>query len=142
MNGVNKVILVGNLGRDPEMRFMESDRQKASFPLATTENYTNRAGERTSSTEWHNVVLWGGMASVAEKYLRKGSQVYIEGKITSRSYQDKEGNNRYITEVVGRNMVLLGRKEDTPATAASAAKPAEAAAAGSTAAQGQDELPF
>ncbi|MEQ9424193.1 MAG: single-stranded DNA-binding protein [Cyclobacteriaceae bacterium] len=108
MAGVNKVILLGNLGRDPEIRHLESGRAVANFSLATSETYKNREGERVTQTEWHNIVLWGGLAEIAEKYLKKGSQVYIEGKITNRSYDDKEGNKRYITEVVGRDLTMLG----------------------------------
>ena len=119
---------------------MEGDRQKVTFSLATSESYNSRSGERVTATEWHNVVLWGGVASVAEKYLKKGSQVYVEGRITTRSYQDKEGNNRYITEVVGRNMVLLGRKDDERAMAAPAGEADTAAPQGP--AQREDDLPF
>ena len=107
MSGVNKVILVGNLGKDPEIRHFEGDRTRASFTLATNEVYKNKEGERVSNTEWHNVVLWSPLAEIAEKYLNKGKQVYIEGKLTSRSV-DREGKTKYITEVVGKNLVLLG----------------------------------
>ncbi len=108
MSGVNKVILVGNLGKDPEVRHLDNGRAVANFPIATSEVYKNREGERVTNTEWHNVVLWTPLAEVAEKYLKKGNQVYIEGKITTRSYEDKEGQKKYITEVVGREMTLLG----------------------------------
>jgi len=109
MAGVNKAILLGNLGKDPEVRHLESGRAVANFSLATSETYKNRNGERVTNTEWHNVVLWSPLAEIAEKYLQKGSQVYIEGKITTRSYDDKEGVRKYITEVVGRELTLLGR---------------------------------
>lgn len=108
MAGVNKVILLGNLGRDPEVRHLENGRAVANFSIATSETYKNRQGERVTNTEWHNVVLWTPLAEIAEKYLKKGNQVYIEGKLTSRSYEDKEGITKYITEVVGREMTLLG----------------------------------
>lgn len=108
MAGVNKVILIGNLGKDPEVRHLESGASVANFPIATTESYKDRNGNRQDQTEWHNIVLWRGLADIAEKYLRKGSQVYIEGKLRSRSWEDKEGNTRYITEVVGDNMTMLG----------------------------------
>lgn len=108
MIGVNKVILVGNLGKDPEMRYLENDRTKASFTLATNDSYKNKDGERVTTTEWHNVVVWSSLAKVAEQYLQKGKQVYIEGKLTHRSYVDKEGQTKYITEVVAQNLVLLG----------------------------------
>jgi single-strand DNA-binding protein len=111
MSGVNRVILLGNLGKDPEMRHLENGRARASFTLATNEFYKNKEGERVTNTEWHNVVLWSPLAEIADKYLNKGKQVYIEGKLTNRSYTDKEGQAKYITEVVGQNLVLLGNKE-------------------------------
>lgn len=111
MSGVNRVILLGNLGKDPEIRHLENGRTKASFTLATNEVYKNKEGEKVTSTEWHNVILWTPLAEIAEKYLTKGKQVYLEGKLTNRSYADKEGQTKYITEVVGQNMVLLGNKE-------------------------------
>ena len=114
MAGINKVILVGNLGKDPEVRFFDNDRKKASFSLATSETY-NREGEKITRTEWHNVVLWGRLAEIAEAYLKKGRQVYIEGKISSRSYEDKEGNTRYITEINGQQMQLLGNRQSNEA---------------------------
>lgn len=110
MAGVNKVILVGNLGKDPEVRHLENGRAVANFSLATSESYKNKQGERVTQTEWHNVVLWTPLAELAEKYLKKGNQVYIEGKITTRSYEDKEGVQKYITEVVGRDITFLGAK--------------------------------
>ncbi len=108
MAGVNKVILLGNLGRDPEIRHLENGRAVVNFPMATSETYKTREGERVTKTEWHNVVLWTPLAEIAEKYLKKGNQVYIEGKLTSRSYDDKDGIKRYVTEVVGREMTLVG----------------------------------
>lgn len=110
MAGVNKVILIGNLGKDPEVRHLENGRAVANFSLATSESYKNREGEKVTQTEWHNVVLWTPLAELAEKYLKKGNQVYIEGKVTTRSYEDKEGVQKYITEIVGREMTFLGGK--------------------------------
>jgi single-strand DNA-binding protein len=110
MSGVNRVILLGNLGKDPESRSLENGRTRVTFTLATNEVYKNKEGEKVSNTEWHNVVLWTPLAEIAEKYLSKGKQVYIEGKLTSRSYVDKEGQTKYITEIVGQNLVLLGSK--------------------------------
>ena len=110
MAGVNKVILVGNLGKDPQVRYLDSGVAVANFSLATTENYKNKEGERVSQTEWHNVVLWRGLAEVAEKYLKKGASVYIEGKIRTRKWEDKEGVARYSTEILGDNMTMLGGK--------------------------------
>ena len=108
MAGVNKVILVGNLGRDPEVKYLDSGVAVANFSLATTENYKNKQGERVSQTEWHNIVLWRGLAEVAEKYLKKGSSVYIEGKIKNRKWEDKDGNTKYNTEILADNMTMLG----------------------------------
>ena len=110
MSGVNKVILVGNLGKDPEVRYLDSGVAVANFSLATTENYKNKEGERVSQTEWHNIVFWRGLAEVAEKYLRKGDSVYVEGKIRTRKWEDKEGNTRYSTEILSDNMTMLGKK--------------------------------
>ncbi len=112
MAGVNKVILIGNLGKDPEVRYLDSGVAVANFSLATTENYKNKEGERVSQTEWHNIVLWRGLAEVAEKWLKKGSSVYVEGKIRNRKWEDKEGNTRYTTEILGDNITMLGKKND------------------------------
>lgn len=114
MAGINKVILLGNLGRDPEIRSLENGAMVAKFPLATSETYKNRNGERVETTEWHNVVMWRGLAEIAEKYLRKGSRVYIEGKIRTRSYDDKDGNKKYITEIEADNMLMLDGRGDRP----------------------------
>jgi single-strand DNA-binding protein len=108
MSGVNKVILVGNLGKDPEVRYLENGAAVANFPIATSESYKDKNGNRVDQTEWHNIVLWRGLAEVAEKYLKKGNQVYIEGKIRTRSWDDKDGNKRYTTEIVGDQMTMLG----------------------------------
>lgn len=111
MAGVNKVILVGNLGKDPEVRALENGTKVASFSLATSESYKDRTtGEKVDKTEWHNIVLWRGLAEIAEKYLSKGSQVYIEGKLQTRSYEPKEGGGtRYTTEILGLNLTMLGK---------------------------------
>lgn len=107
MSGVNKVILVGRLGKDPEVRHLENGVGVANFPMATSEVYRDRVtGERREQTEWHNIVLWRGLADVAEKYLKKGDMVYIEGKLRTRSWE-KEGVTRYTTEIVGDNMTML-----------------------------------
>ncbi|PCJ26339.1 MAG: single-stranded DNA-binding protein [Flavobacteriales bacterium] len=114
MAGINKVILVGNLGKDPEVRYLEGGTAVANFPIATSETYKDRnSGEKKTTTEWHNIVLWRGLAEIAEKYLKKGSQVYIEGKLKTRQWQDKDGNNRYTTEIVCDNLQMLGRKDDS-----------------------------
>ena len=116
MAGVNKVILVGNLGKDPEVRYLDSGIAVANFSLATTENYKNKQGEKVSQTEWHNIVLWRGLAEVAEKWLKKGSSVYIEGKIRTNKWEDKEGNTRYNTEILADNMTMLGNRINLDAT--------------------------
>jgi single-strand DNA-binding protein len=108
MASVNKVILVGNLGKDPEVRFTPSGRAVAKFPLATTDSWTDQESGRQERTEWHNVVVWGKQAESCGQYLAKGRQVYIEGSIRSRSYDDKDGNKRYITEIVAQRVQFLG----------------------------------
>jgi single-strand DNA-binding protein len=108
---VNKVILVGNAGKDPVVRYFDKGVAKATFPLATSETYTNQQGETITSTEWHNIVLWRSLAEVAEKTVKKGTQVYIVGKIKTRSYVDKDGNNKYITEILADIMMVLEKKQ-------------------------------
>jgi single-strand DNA-binding protein len=115
---VNKAILVGNVGKDPEVRHLEGGVSVARFTLATSETYKNKTGEQVKNTEWHNIVAWRQLAELAEKYIRKGSQIYVEGKITNRQYDDKEGIKRYINEIVADNIRLLGRKEDSAYTPA------------------------
>lgn len=110
---VNKVILVGNAGKDPVVRYFDKGVAKATFPLATSETYTNQQGETITSTEWHNIVLWRALAEVAEKTVKKGTQVYIVGKIKTRSYVDKDGNNKYITEILADMMMVLEKKQGT-----------------------------
>jgi single-strand DNA-binding protein len=112
MAGINKVILIGNLGRDPEMVTFDNGVKKASFSLATTESYKNKEGNRVDQTEWHNIILWRGLAEIAEKYLRKGSQIYLEGKIRTRSYE-QDGMKKYITEIFGDSMTMLGSRRDS-----------------------------
>lgn len=109
---VNKVILVGNVGKDPEIRHLDSGVAVANFPLATSESYIAKNGDKVESTEWHNIVVWRGLADVAEKYVTKGRQLYIEGKIRTRSWDDKEGNKRYTTEIVADVLQLLGSRPD------------------------------
>lgn len=111
MSGINKVILVGHLGKDPEIRYLEGGVSVASFPLATSE-FFNKDGRKVEQTEWHNIVMWRGLADVAAKFLQKGKLVYIEGKLRTRTFDDKEGNKRYTTEVIAENFTLLGRKTD------------------------------
>ena len=110
---LNKVILIGNLGRDPEVRYLPSGDAVANFSIATSENWKDRNGQRQERTEWHNIVVWRGLAEVVEKYVRKGSKLFIEGKITSRSYEDKSGVKRYVTEITAENLELLNRLNAT-----------------------------
>ena len=160
MAGINKVILVGNLGQNPELRYTPNGVAVCSIRVATSESYTDRAsGERITTTEWHNVVLWRGLAETAGKYLKTGSQVYLEGKLKTRQWQDQQGQNRYTTEVVADVMQLLGRapgrEESSPqatapaATASATTQPAQpeqavqqAAASPSVAPGTADDLPF
>ena len=115
MASVNKVILIGNLGKDPELKFTPSGVAMTKFSLATTERIKEADGNIREETDWHNIVLWRRQAEVANEYLKKGSQVYIEGRIQTRSWEDKDGQKRYTTEIVARNMVLLGRRGEATA---------------------------
>jgi single-strand DNA-binding protein len=110
---LNKVILIGNVGKDPEIRHLDSGVAVANFPLATSETYTAKNGEKVTTTEWHNIVLWRGLAEVAEKYVTKGKQIFIEGRIRTRTYDDKDGNKKYITEIYGDTLQLLGKKDES-----------------------------
>ena len=105
---VNKIILLGFLGKDPIIKKLDSGKSVAQFTLATSESYKDRSGQKVTNTEWHNVVAWSPLAEIAEKYLKKGSQVYVEGKLTSREYTDKEGATKRITEIVVRELTLIG----------------------------------
>ena len=105
----NKVQLIGNLGNDPEIINLESGKTLAKFAIATNDSYTNTKGEKITDTQWHNVVAWGKTAKIIEKYVAKGKEVAVEGKLTSRSYEDKDGNKRYITEVVCSELLMLGK---------------------------------
>ena len=106
----NKVQLIGNLGKDPEVKQLESGKTLAKFSLATSENYKNADGEKVTDTQWHNLVAWGKTAQIAEKYLKKGNKIAIEGKLINRSYEDKEGIKRYVTEVLVSEILMLGSK--------------------------------
>ncbi len=105
----NKVQLIGNLGNDPEIINLESGKKLAKFTIATNENYKNASGEKVTDTQWHNIVAWGKTADIIEKYITKGKEIAIEGKLTSRSYETKEGEKRYITEVVCNELLMLGK---------------------------------
>ena len=141
---VNKAIIVGNLGRDPEVRFTQDGRAVARFSVATTERWTDQQGQRQERTEWHNIVVWGKQAETCGQYLSKGRQVFVEGSIRSRSYDDKDGNKRYITEIIARDVRFLGGGGGAAARTADAGFVApvadDAGAAGPPG--GEDDVPF
>jgi len=140
MSGINKVILVGHLGKDPEIRYLEGNVSVASFPLATSESF-NKDGRKIEQTEWHNIVMWRGLADVAAKYLQKGKLVYIEGKLRTRSFEDKTGIKKYTTEIVAENFTLLGRKSDFESEGKQAVKSEDADADYDRTTEA-DDLPF
>jgi single-strand DNA-binding protein len=141
MAGVNKVTLVGNLGKDPEVKHLDNGRAVATFSMATSESYKNKEGEKITNTEWHNVVLWSPIAEIAEKYLKKGNQTYIEGKLTTRRWEDKNGEIRYTTEVLARNLTLLGNA-NSGGSAARAPEHTEDDAPAFNPESDSDDLPF
>lgn len=110
MRGVNHVFLIGNLGKDPEIQYIEGNIPVAKFPLATTETYKDKKGNTVPQTEWHNIVLWRGLAELASKYLHKGSLVHIEGSLRTRSWEDKDKNKRFMTEIIASNLVMLDKR--------------------------------
>src|SRR6476646_3368538 len=112
MRGVNRVMLIGNLGKEPDVQYLEGNIAVAKFPLATTETYKDRAGKLISQTEWHTVVLWRGLAEMAQKYLHKGSLIYVEGRLRTRSWDDREGNKKFATEIVGDNLIMLDKRSE------------------------------
>jgi single-strand DNA-binding protein len=117
MSGINKVILVGHLGKDPEIKYLEGNVAKVNFTMATSEVYKDKTGARAENTEWHNIVLWRAMAENAEKLLKKGTQIYLEGKIQSRQWTDRDGNKKNITEIIGEQFVILQRKDPSATNA-------------------------
>jgi len=148
---INKVIIVGHLGNDPEIRALEGGVSLARISVATTESYTDKnTGQRISNTEWHRVTMWRGLAGVAEKYLKKGSLVYIEGKLKTRSWEDENKQMRYSTEIVADNMTMLGSRNDSPnanpaeqsQTPAPVATPAPKGGVDLSGSDGEDDLPF
>lgn len=149
---VNKVILVGRLGKDPEVRHLENNGVVANFSVATSEVYRDKQGERVEQTEWHNVVVWRRLAEIAEKYLRKGSLVYIEGKIRTRSWDDKDGNKRYTTEVVADTFQMMDKASDKPGEGkdnqtrksenASSPQTVSEPESGGSSSSDEDDLPF
>jgi single-strand DNA-binding protein len=141
MAGLNKVMLIGNLGRDPEIRYTATGRPVANFTLATNESWLNQKGEREERTEWHNIVVWGKLAEICGEYLSKGKQVYLEGRIQTREWEDKEGNKRRTTEIVASQMVMLGRRGGGAAPEA-AAGPAGADEPTPAPSVAEDDIPF
>ena len=133
MKGINKVILVGTLGKDPETQHLESGVALTKFSLATNDRYKDKSGQWVENTEWHNVILWRGLAEVAEKYLKKGSKVYIEGKITTRSWE-KDGEKKYMTEIVGSELLMLDSKGQTTSDPQPSYTPSQS--------DHKDDLPF
>lgn len=152
MAGVNKVILIGNLGKDPEVRTLDNGTAVCNFPVATSESYKDRDGNKVDKTEWHNIVIWRKLAEVAGTYLKKGSKVYLEGKLQTRSWDDEQGNKRYTTEVVANQMVMLDSKGEGQSqnhqpqsempTAHDQAGPAAGVTTGADVVGGDDDLPF
>jgi single-strand DNA-binding protein len=141
MSGVNKAILVGHLGADPEMRHTQSGTAVATFRIATTERYNDRSGERQERTEWHRVVTWAKLAEICNTYLKKGKQVYIEGRIQTRQWEDQSGATRYTTEIVANNMVMLGKADDAQGyTGPAAPAPGDKDNKGDD--DGEESLPF
>lgn len=138
--GVNKVILVGNVGKDPDVRHLDSGVSVANFSLATSETYRNKENQKVTNTEWHNIVVWRRLAEIVEKYVKKGDPLYIEGKIRTRSYDDKDGNKKYITEIFADNMQMLGSKQSNNNDSSSEEKQPETDI--ETPPQEEDDLPF
>ena len=144
--GVNKAILIGNLGKEPETKYMPSGDCVCNFSLATTESWNDKSsGDKVEKTEWHNIVMFRRLAEVAGEYLRKGSQVYIEGKLQTRKWQDKQGNDRYTTEIRADQMQMLGGKGGSAGMGAPAAPQSQQSAPQARAAGGgdfEDDIPF
>lgn len=144
---VNKAILVGNLGKDPELRYTPSGTAVCTFSIATTDRFKNKQGDQQERTEWHNIVVWAGLAEICGKYLTKGKQVYIEGRIQNRSYDDRDGNKRYITEIVANEMQMLSRSGDQGSSSGSGGRPTSPAEDYSSSPQEppfnpDDDIPF
>ncbi len=140
MRGVNKVILVGNLGRDPEVRYIKDGTAVANLRLATSETWNDQNGQKQERTEWHRVVAWGKLAEIAKEYMSKGRQIYVEGKLQTRSWDDRDGNKRYTTEVKADQIIMLGSRGDSAGARDTPAPPPEPAAAPFEAKD--DDVPF
>ncbi len=141
MGSVNKVILIGNLGRDPELRYTQGGQAVANFTLATSERFANKSGEQQERTEWHRIVAWGKTGELCAQYLSKGRSVYIEGRLQTREWEDKEGHKRSTTEIVAQNVTFLGPRTGAPSSAGSGAG-AEPEHREPTAPPASDEIPF
>ena len=113
MRGLNRVMLIGNLGKDPDVQYLEGNVSMAKFPLATTEMFKERSGKMATQTEWHNIILWRGLADLAQKFLHKGSLIYLEGRLRTRSWEDREGHKKFVTEIMADNFIMLDRRTDT-----------------------------
>jgi single-strand DNA-binding protein len=148
MGSLNKVMLIGNLGKDPEIRAIPSGVKVANFSIATTERYTDKNGQKVDKTEWHNIVMWRGLAEVAEKYLKKGKQIFVEGRLQTRSWDDQTGQKKYMTEIVADNMVMLGSPRDGGGEASESytrnenAPPRETPSGSGLPPAPEDDLPF
>lgn len=145
--GINKVILVGNLGGDPELRYTGGGTAVCNFTIATNESYKDSDGNQVDKTEWHRIVTWGRLAEICGEYLKKGRQVYIEGSLQTRQWEDKDGNTRYTTEVKAREMQMLGSRDGSegnfgPSNSQSQSQPAGAAAGNGSSFGPDDDLPF
>lgn len=150
---INRVILLGHVGKDPELKHLDNDRTVAKFTLATSESYKSKTGEKVTNTEWHNIVCWRSLAEIAGRYVKKGTLLYVEGKIRSRSYDDKDGNKRYITEIEADNFQMVGRKSDDNQQSTGNTQPSQYAQPASTSEpdsgfnypstpEASDDLPF
>lgn len=140
MSSLNKVMLIGRLGKDPEVKFTSSGTAVCNFSLATSETFKDKSGEKQEKTEWHNVQLWQKLAEIAGEYLTKGSLVYIEGRLQTRKWQDKDGNDRYTTEIVGERMQMLGSKSDSGRSDCAASGSQSTASKNSS--MPDDDIPF
>jgi single-strand DNA-binding protein len=150
MAGVNKVLLIGNLGKDPELRYTPGGQPVASFPIATTERWADKSGQRQERTEWHNIVVWGKLAELCNQYLKKGRSAYVEGRITTRSWDDRDGNKKYKTEIVATQIQFLsGGMPDNDGSMPQESSPVsdnthydQGPAVAGSAGIGEDDLPF
>ncbi len=137
---VNKVILIGNLGKDPELRYAPSGSAVANFSLATSEQWKDQEGNLQEKTSWHNIVVWGKLAEITAEYLKKGRKVYVEGRIQYRDYEGRDGNKRYVTEVVVNDLVMLGSRPDGAESGGSFSK--DNSGAPPSVSEEKDDLPF